>query len=196
MLEPVAEALGNTPAISRKSYVHPALIEAVKDGERRTLGLQCPRADEISVERRARADRLPRQGRPKESQETPTMNRSNSLDAQAGRAVGATPPPGSPATACKSSLGARGRRRHRRSLLLGDPLARLPAARAQPSRRPALADRSSPGCWRGPASSSSSWPRPSWSPSMRATPPVAAATSSTSCSSSPPPSRPRSGRAS
>jgi DNA topoisomerase-1 len=39
VIEPVAEALGNTPAISRKSYVHPALIEAAKDagaiGERR-----------------------------------------------------------------------------------------------------------------------------------------------------------------
>ena len=39
MIEPVAEALGNTAAISRKSYVHPALIEAAKDagaiGERR-----------------------------------------------------------------------------------------------------------------------------------------------------------------
>ena len=55
MLEPVAEALGNTPAISRKSYVHPALIEAVKDRKGGALGLQCPRADEISVERRARA---------------------------------------------------------------------------------------------------------------------------------------------
>jgi DNA topoisomerase-1 len=43
-LEPVAEALGNTPAISRKSYVHPALIEAVKDNPRDPLGgLQCPR---------------------------------------------------------------------------------------------------------------------------------------------------------
>ena len=31
MIEPVAEALGNTVAISRKSYVHPALIEAVKE---------------------------------------------------------------------------------------------------------------------------------------------------------------------
>jgi DNA topoisomerase-1 len=30
MIEPVAEALGNTPAISRKSYVHPALIEAAR----------------------------------------------------------------------------------------------------------------------------------------------------------------------
>lgn len=29
VLEPVAEALGNTPAISRKSYVHPRLIDAV-----------------------------------------------------------------------------------------------------------------------------------------------------------------------
>src|SRR4051812_27958156 len=31
VIEPVAEALGNTPAISRNSYVHPALIEAAKD---------------------------------------------------------------------------------------------------------------------------------------------------------------------
>jgi DNA topoisomerase-1 len=30
MLEPVTEALGNTPAIARKSYVHPALIELIK----------------------------------------------------------------------------------------------------------------------------------------------------------------------
>ena len=44
MLEPVAEALGNTPAISRKSYVHPSIIEAVKDAPRRRLALQCPRA--------------------------------------------------------------------------------------------------------------------------------------------------------
>jgi len=43
-LEPVAEALGNTPAISRKSYVHPALIEAVKTNPRDPLGgLKCPR---------------------------------------------------------------------------------------------------------------------------------------------------------
>jgi DNA topoisomerase-1 len=32
MLEPVAAALGNTPAISRKSYVHPALIELAQAG--------------------------------------------------------------------------------------------------------------------------------------------------------------------
>ena len=43
MLEPVAEALGNTPAISRKSYVHPALIEAAKAGDGKAPGLQCPR---------------------------------------------------------------------------------------------------------------------------------------------------------
>jgi DNA topoisomerase I len=42
MLEPVAEALGNTPAISRKSYVHPALIHAVKDAKG-GFGLHCPR---------------------------------------------------------------------------------------------------------------------------------------------------------
>ncbi|MEA3046457.1 MAG: topoisomerase [Sphingomonadales bacterium] len=43
LLEPVAEALGNTPAISRKSYVHPALIDAVKEAKG-SFGLQCPRA--------------------------------------------------------------------------------------------------------------------------------------------------------
>ncbi|HYI64039.1 MAG TPA: DNA topoisomerase IB [Allosphingosinicella sp.] len=43
MLEPVAEALGNTPTMARKSYVHPALVAAVKDGKGETLGLQCPR---------------------------------------------------------------------------------------------------------------------------------------------------------
>ncbi len=32
MLGPVAAALGNTPAISRKSYVHPALIELARGG--------------------------------------------------------------------------------------------------------------------------------------------------------------------
>jgi DNA topoisomerase-1 len=45
MIEPVAEALGNTVAISRKAYVHPALIEAVKEDPRDPLkGLERPRA--------------------------------------------------------------------------------------------------------------------------------------------------------
>ena len=43
MLEPVAQALGNTPAMSRKSYVHPALVEALKQGRGESLGLLCPR---------------------------------------------------------------------------------------------------------------------------------------------------------
>ena len=38
VLEPVAEALGNTMAISRKSYVHPRLIEAARDNPRDPLG--------------------------------------------------------------------------------------------------------------------------------------------------------------
>ena len=38
VLEPVAEALGNTPAISRKSYVHPKLIEAAREKPRDPLG--------------------------------------------------------------------------------------------------------------------------------------------------------------
>ena len=44
VLEPVAEALGNTPAISRKSYVHPKLIEAARDRPRYPLnGMERPR---------------------------------------------------------------------------------------------------------------------------------------------------------
>lgn len=43
VIAPVAEALGNTPAISRKSYVHPALIEAAKDSGA-ICGGELPRA--------------------------------------------------------------------------------------------------------------------------------------------------------
>ena len=44
MIAPVAAALGNTPAISRKSYIHPALIELCKDGQDRwRRGLRLPR---------------------------------------------------------------------------------------------------------------------------------------------------------
>ena len=45
MIEPVAEALGNTVAISRKSYVHPRLIEAVREDPIDPLhGMKRPRA--------------------------------------------------------------------------------------------------------------------------------------------------------
>ena len=45
MIEPVAEALGNTVAISRKSYVHPRLIDAVRDAPTDPLGgFKRPRA--------------------------------------------------------------------------------------------------------------------------------------------------------
>jgi DNA topoisomerase-1 len=44
MIEPVAEALGNTVAMSRKAYVHPALVAAVKDRPRDPLdGMELPR---------------------------------------------------------------------------------------------------------------------------------------------------------
>jgi DNA topoisomerase-1 len=44
VVEPVAEALGNTPAISRKSYVHPKLLDAVKEAPRDPLdGMERPR---------------------------------------------------------------------------------------------------------------------------------------------------------
>ncbi|AXJ94653.1 MULTISPECIES: DNA topoisomerase IB [unclassified Sphingomonas] len=45
MLEPVVERLGNTPAIARKSYVHPALIALVKTGQSAfRKALRLPRA--------------------------------------------------------------------------------------------------------------------------------------------------------
>lgn len=47
MLEPVVERLGNTPAIARKSYVHPALIELGKEKTAQTVfrqTLRLPRA--------------------------------------------------------------------------------------------------------------------------------------------------------
>lgn len=45
MIEPVAQALGNTPAISRKSYIHPALIEVCRTGQDEwRQGLRLPRA--------------------------------------------------------------------------------------------------------------------------------------------------------
>jgi DNA topoisomerase I len=45
VIEPVAEALGNTAAMSRKAYVHPALIDSLKDRPRDPLrGMTRPRA--------------------------------------------------------------------------------------------------------------------------------------------------------
>lgn len=45
MLEQVAAALGNTPAISRKSYIHPALIELCRAGKADGMcSLKLPRA--------------------------------------------------------------------------------------------------------------------------------------------------------
>ena len=40
--EPVAAALGNTPAMSRKSYIHPAVLDAVKDVPRDPLAASPP----------------------------------------------------------------------------------------------------------------------------------------------------------
>jgi DNA topoisomerase-1 len=44
MIDPVAQALGNTPAISRKSYIHPALIALCREGQDEwRAGLRLPR---------------------------------------------------------------------------------------------------------------------------------------------------------
>lgn len=45
VLEPVAEALGNTPAMSRKAYVHPKLVKAAREEPRDPLkGMERPPA--------------------------------------------------------------------------------------------------------------------------------------------------------
>jgi DNA topoisomerase I len=44
MLEPVTEALGNTPSIARKSYVQPRLIDLAKDQAEFREHLRLPRA--------------------------------------------------------------------------------------------------------------------------------------------------------
>lgn len=43
ILEAVAERLGNTPAVARKSYIHPAVIDLVTEQEDWRSGLQIPR---------------------------------------------------------------------------------------------------------------------------------------------------------
>ncbi len=43
MLAHVAEHLGNTPAVARKSYIHPALVEMARSGERDMLPQRLPR---------------------------------------------------------------------------------------------------------------------------------------------------------
>jgi len=66
VLEPVAEALGNTMAISQKSYVHPMLIEATRDHPRNPLnGMPRPRSRKwLSSEEVGLLDFLTK-GRPK-----------------------------------------------------------------------------------------------------------------------------------
>lgn len=53
MLTEVASELGNTPAIARKSYVHPALIEAAQAGSANALTSKMPRSTQYlsAVER-------------------------------------------------------------------------------------------------------------------------------------------------
>ena len=50
-VEAVSERLGNTPAICRKCYVHPVVIETYKDGRLVELAHGKPPADEVAAER-------------------------------------------------------------------------------------------------------------------------------------------------
>ena len=63
MLTHIAEHLGNTPAVARKSYVHPALIEAVRSGHRSGLPKRLPRATRwLTAQERGLIDFLEQQG--------------------------------------------------------------------------------------------------------------------------------------
>ena len=44
LLDTVADHLGNTPAVTRRSYIHPAVIDLVDRQEEWRTGLKCPRA--------------------------------------------------------------------------------------------------------------------------------------------------------
>ena len=76
VVEPVAEALGNTPAISRKSYVDPRLLDAVKEDPRDPLhGMERPRgrkrlssAEVALLEFLARGQKRKRKPRTKETE--------------------------------------------------------------------------------------------------------------------------------
>lgn len=59
MLDRVAEALANTPAVARKAYVHPALIEAARSGT--FAARRLPRAGRLSREERGFLDWLAEQ---------------------------------------------------------------------------------------------------------------------------------------
>jgi DNA topoisomerase I len=54
-VERVAEALGNTPAVCRRSYVDPAVFDRYREGS--TLDLPLPRNGEITPRNRARLER-------------------------------------------------------------------------------------------------------------------------------------------
>lgn len=43
MLDHVARRLGNTPAVARKSYVHPALVEAARSRDLAAFRCKLPR---------------------------------------------------------------------------------------------------------------------------------------------------------
>lgn len=60
MLEEVSNALANTPAVARKAYVHPALVEAARSGSFTPRRL--PRAGRLSREERGYLDWLRGQG--------------------------------------------------------------------------------------------------------------------------------------
>jgi DNA topoisomerase-1 len=95
VVEPVAEALGNTPAISRKSYVHPGLLEAVKQDARDPLnGMDRPRgrkwlsSEEVGLlEFLARGGKRSRRRKPKAEEQAASSQAIAQAEVQAEQAA-------------------------------------------------------------------------------------------------------------
>jgi DNA topoisomerase-1 len=86
----VAEHLGNTPAICRKSYVHPAVIDAFLEGGLRRIATSGPRGTEAMVTRL-----LARAGRSIARSSAPVQRAARAANtAKAKRAAGVAPASG------------------------------------------------------------------------------------------------------
>ena len=172
VIEPVAEALGNTAAISRKSYVHPALIEAAKDAGRDRRAAAAARL-QISELGRARPDRVPRRsarGAGKGGRKGQSSRKGGLMADTSSNFVAKSSALASEAQAWVSgNIGRnphrRGDRHRHRSGHARGPLARLQADRAA-RRRSALARHLRPGARQDQDLLHRPRPRPSSSPIM------------------------------
>ncbi len=106
MIEPVAEALGNTVAMSRKAYVHPALIAAVKERPRDPLGgMERPRARKWLSSCEVGVDPVPARSGETKRRNQPPLDRDRPRRQDTGDGNGSLSPSGSKPTATGLLIG-------------------------------------------------------------------------------------------